>query len=293
MPVTFADSDIKRVEGQWTALPEDLDLLPELNGRHTLPDIEPLIASILAVGQLQPVPIRKTGGRPLLTAGYSRYRAIEEINRRKLTADPLRLICTFKTHTDKQAFIATIHENHVRNVSTPMDDAYNIQKLLQVFQVPMEEIADTYRATLQWVKDRLVLLEVAPEVETAIRENRIKAPAAVKLAKLSRDVQKAVVSKPGKVTAGDVKAATPKSAPAPVKSAPKPTASVSLREAITALLDEAKAQKPTGMVYEIHVDTIAAIRDAANQSRTGQVENRLTRSVDSSNHASPALGGRT
>lgn len=253
MPVTFTESAIKRTEGQWTALPEDIDLLPELNGRHDLPNIEWLIQSIMTVGQLQPVPIRKTGGRPVLTAGYSRWRAISEINKRKMTPEPLRLICTFKTHTDKQAFIATIHENIVRNATTPMDDAYNIQKLVNVFQMPMEEIADTYRSSAAWVKDRLSLLEVAPEVEEAIREGRVKPTAAVAIAKLGRAAQKALVAKPGNVTTADVKAATPKPEPKAAKA--------SLRDAVKAMLGECDQQKDV-MVYEIHRDNINAVREA-------------------------------
>lgn len=253
MPVNFAESAIKRTEGQWLALPEDIDLLPELNGRHDLPNIEWLIQSILTVGQLQPVPIRKTGGRPVLTAGYSRWRAISEINKRNLTPEPLRLICTYKTHTDKQAFIATIHENIVRNATTTMDDAYNIQKLINVFQMPMEEIADTYRTSASWIKDRLSLIEAAPEVQEAIREGRVKPTAAVAIAKLGRAAQKALVAKPGKVTAADVKAVTPK----PERKEAKP----SLRDAIKALLGECD-QQPDVMVYEVHRDTVLAIREA-------------------------------
>lgn len=119
--------------------------LPELNGRHDLPDIEWLISSILTVGQLQPVPIRKTGGRPVLTAGYSRWRAVKAINDRQLTPEPIRLLCTLKQQTDKQAFISTIHENIVRNATTPIDDAYNIQKLINVFQMPMRSLAGPLR----------------------------------------------------------------------------------------------------------------------------------------------------
>lgn len=259
MPVTFAESDIKRSEGQWTALPEDLDLLPELNGRHDLPNIEWLISSILTVGQLQPVPIRKTGGRPTLIAGYSRWRAVAEINKRSLTPEPLKLICTYRQQTDKQAFISTIHENIVRNATTPMDDAYNIQKLINVFQVSMEEIADTYRTSQAWVKDRLTLLEVAPEVETAIREGRLKPTAAVAIAKLGRAAQKSLVSKPGPVTAKDIKAA----APPPAKAEPKAPVAIhpEVREAIAVLLAECDTQ-PDVMVYEIHKDTIRALRAA-------------------------------
>lgn len=125
MPVTFSDSTIKRREGEWAALPEDLDVDPALNGRHNLPDIEDLIQSILAVGQIQAVSIRKTGGRPSLTAGFSRWRAVAEINKRGLTPSPTTLRCSYTQFTEKQAFLANIAENRVRNQTTDLDNANN------------------------------------------------------------------------------------------------------------------------------------------------------------------------
>ena len=58
MAKTLFDTVIGRGQSEWKALPEELDIFPELNGRHELPDIQWLIDSILSVGQIQPVLIR-------------------------------------------------------------------------------------------------------------------------------------------------------------------------------------------------------------------------------------------
>ena len=54
---------------EYRLLPEDITVKSSLNGRHILPDIEGLIADILANGQHTPVLIRKDGDQPVLVAG--------------------------------------------------------------------------------------------------------------------------------------------------------------------------------------------------------------------------------
>ena len=61
--------------------PEQLEIDPSLNGRHELPDIQWIVESILTHGQLQPVTIRRSGGKPVLVAGFSRWRAVSQINK--------------------------------------------------------------------------------------------------------------------------------------------------------------------------------------------------------------------
>lgn len=218
MAVEFDVKGSRTSEYRW--LPEDLEVHPEMNGRHELPDIEPLVQSILTHGQLQPVTIRKTGGKPVLVAGFSRWRAVSEINKKKLyEVKPLELRCSYTQLTEQQAFLANIEENRVRNATTPMDDAYNIQRLINVYQMSEDEAAEAYRASVSWVKGRLKLLELSPEAEKAVRSGRVAPSAAKAIAKLSKEHQRAVVAKAGKITAADVTREAPaKPAPPSVKS---------------------------------------------------------------------------
>lgn len=195
------------VEGTRTSeylfLPENLEVHPELNGRHDIPDIQSLIDSILEHGQLQPVTIRRTAGMPVLVAGFSRWRAVSEINKQKLTQKPLALRCSYTQLTEKQAFLANIEENRVRNATTPMDDAYNLQRLVNVYQLTEQECADAYRCSVSWIKGRLALLEASPEAEKAIRSGRVKGPAVKAIAKLKKE-QAAKLPAEGKITAADI-----------------------------------------------------------------------------------------
>ena len=216
--------DVKATRtSEYGFLPEELEVIPEMNGRHELPDIQWIIDSILTHGQLQPVTIRRTGGKPVLVAGFSRWRAVTAINKNKMMEKPLRLRCSYTALTDKQAFLANIEENRVRNATTPMDDAYNIQRLINVYQMTEQEAADSYRASVAWVKGRLDLIEATPEVEAQIRAGKIKGPAATAVAKLSKEHQvklAKVAAEKGKLTPADIQKETGK---APKPEAPKPS----------------------------------------------------------------------
>ncbi len=213
------DFDVKGTRtSEYRFLPEQIEILPEMNGRHELPDIEWLIESMLRPhGQIQPVSIRRTGGKPVLCAGFSRWRAAVAINTRKLTEKPFELRCTYTALTEKQAFMANIEENRVRNATTPMDDAYNVQRLINVYGMTEEEVAGLYREKLSWIKGRLQLIELIPDAEKALNEGRFVGSAAKTIAKLSTEQQRAVLKTEGKITAKDVRAVAK-----PVKPAPAP-----------------------------------------------------------------------
>lgn len=212
---------------EYRFLPEQIDVDPKLNGRHDLPDIQWIVGSILRHGQLQPVTIRRTAGKPVLVAGFSRWRAVSEINKKKLyEAKPIELRCSYTQLTEQQAFLANIEENRVRNATTPMDDAYNIQRLVNVYQMDAEAVAEAYRASTSWVKSRLKLIELTPEAEKAVRSGRVVGSAAKEIAKLSAEHQRNVLkAKPeGKITTADVKRESgepAKQAPPDVKSLAK------------------------------------------------------------------------
>lgn len=233
------EKEYQRGGTEWSLLPEEIFADPQLNGRFELPNIDWIVESVLRVGQLQPVLIRKTGGKPVLVAGFSRWRAVSKINAEHLAPKPLRLRCSYTQQTEKEAFLNNIEENRVRNATTPIDDAHNILRLMNVYQMTIEEVKDAYRAeSTAWVKNRLVLIEAIPAVEKQIRKGAIKGPAARAVAKVSKEHQQnlaALAEKTGKVTLEDVnremglpeKPQAPVAAPeAPHQPVPAPIATV-------------------------------------------------------------------
>jgi len=183
--------------------PEDITINPRLNGRHNKPDIEPLIEDILRQGQHTPVTIRNDGGRPVLVTGFSRWCAVSEINKRKLADVKMQLRCTYVQCTEAQGFLANISENRFRNSTTPVDDAYNIQRLIKNFAMTEEQAAAVYfplaktdeelKSAVRFIKNRLALISLAPEAEEAFRRGQMKESAAMAIARLSQEQQKHVI----------------------------------------------------------------------------------------------------
>ena len=225
MAVSFV-GEIGRAETTYSAYPEEIVVIPELNGRHEHTDVETLAADIEKNEQLQPVVCRKNdAGNPVLVFGHRRYRAICLLNERN-PKSPRKVIFTYKKYSETEAFIAAIGENRFRKDVSPIDDAANIELLRRKFGKTDAEIARVYfpeaiteeelKQALRFVKDRAALIELAPEAAQAVRDGRIKLTSAVALSKLSRDLQKKKIAAKGKIKGKDIK--TPK----PAKKDPAP-----------------------------------------------------------------------
>lgn len=222
MAVTFSVEHSRTSEYRF--YPEDITIMPELNGRHELPDIEWLIADILKNGQHTPVVIRSDGTKPALAAGFSRWRAISAINERKLLGPDVKLQvrATYTRGNEVDGFLVNISENRARRPTTPIDDAHNIKRLLNVYGFSEEQVAQTYFPTaqtetemqeaLKFVRERIDLITLSPEAAEAVKSGRVKPNAVAAIAKLSSAQQrKALESKPeGVIERKDI---TPSRAP--------------------------------------------------------------------------------
>lgn len=197
-------------------LPQDIDIKAHLNGRSELPDIDWLIVSILQNGQLQNAIVRKDGSdRPCLACGFSRWRAISQINELvkdeskaskwlkdhegiALPIEPMKLRCSFVKMNERDAFIANINENLARNATTELDNINNV-KMLDKWEMDHKAIAAIYRKPESWVKKALKIASAEPEVLEACKEGRIKLNAVAAIAKLSSDLQREKVKGEGPI----------------------------------------------------------------------------------------------
>jgi ParB/RepB/Spo0J family partition protein len=224
---------------EYRLYPEDITVKPELNGRFDKPDIEWLITDLLAHGQHTPVVIRNDGGLAVLVAGFSRWRAITEINKRGLSAIKLQVRCTYVQCSESEALLINISENRFRNPPTAIDDAHNIKRLLNVYQYTEEQVAQVYfptakteeelRAARKFVNNRIALISLSPEAEKEVRSGRVKESAAVAISKLTQDQQREVLKKPGTIERKDLRE------PKATKKAPK---DMELLRRCTAVLED-------------------------------------------------------
>ena len=251
--------------------PENIAIRADLNGRYDKPEIEWLITDILAHGQHTPAVIRNDGGIATLVAGFSRWRAVSEINKRGLAPVKMQLRCTYVQCTEAEAFLLNISENRFRNPTTAIDDAHNIKRLLNIYGMTEEDVCRVYfpiaktqgelQEAKRFVKDRIALISLAPEVEPAVRDGRVKESAARAIAKLSQEQQRALVQEDGTVSAPPAKA--PKAAKPVAKDAELLRRITAMFEDIAGLLPD-----PEFDYIEVKRDLLINLHDYVEELKT-------------------------
>ncbi len=186
--------------------PENLVIKPELNGRHDLPDITELKQSIKDDGQITPVRIRKENGQPVLVAGFSRYRAVSELNAEQ-PDQKRRITCVYTAANQQDAYVENWAENRKRSETTAMDDAHQFAQMLK-WEWTTKEIAKACGVKEPFVKARLKLISADRAVQQAVSVGRIKPTAAAQLAELPSAQQRDAVAGEGKVTSQKIAAAS-------------------------------------------------------------------------------------
>lgn len=252
MAVNFTVQNTRTSEYRF--FPEDITIVPELNGRYEKPDIKWLIADILSQdsrgnikGQTQPCIIRNDGGLPVLVAGFSRWRAISAINEQGLVPVKMAVRCTYNQCSEFEAFKINISENRFRNPTTPLDDAHNINRLIKYGMVetsiaeiyfPTAKTESELRDAVRFVNERISLLTLTPAVETEVRAGRVTESAMKAIAKMSEKQQAEVIKKEGKIERKDVVPAAVRVPKPPAKDAELLRRCFAVLEDVSGLLDD-------------------------------------------------------
>lgn len=155
-----------------------------------------LADSIKAHGLLQPVVVRKVeAGGYELVAGERRFRANGLAG--NITIEAKVLLSEGDDEiSDLESFKKAMAENLNREDMLPLEEARGFKKVLDdeydgdPAQIPA--VAKTFSKSVQYVNQRLALLNLRPEIQTAVDLGHIGTQAAVQIAALSRDNQKAV-----------------------------------------------------------------------------------------------------
>ncbi|MFF8989997.1 ParB/RepB/Spo0J family partition protein [Streptomyces sp. NPDC014983] len=152
-----------------------------------------LADSIKAHGLLQPIVVRKVdeGGYELV-AGERRFRANEMAG--NITIETKILLTEGDAEiSDMDSFKKAMAENLNREDMLPLEEARGFKKVLDEEEdADPASVAKTFSKSVQYVNQRLALLCLRPEIQTAVDLGHIGTQAAVQIAALSRDNQKAV-----------------------------------------------------------------------------------------------------
>ena len=166
----------------WKLDPDDIILDEELRGRIDEPDLGELAQSIKEVGQLQACLVRKdSGGKPHAIAGFSRIKAIRLLKQKEPDSG-WTVLCNLRTGNEAAGFAMAAAENLVRNNLSQFEAAKVVERLRNVYNKPVEEVAADLGKTTTWVYSMEKLLALPHDLHQHIHKREVSVEAAFILA---------------------------------------------------------------------------------------------------------------
>lgn len=130
--------------------------------------LEELAASVKEHGVLQPLIVRRVGGRFQLVAGERRLRAAQ-------MAGLARVPVVVRAMDDRQVMIVSLVENLQREDLRPLEEAEAFRRLIEEFGLTQEQAAQQVGKSRSEVANTLRLLKLAPEAKKLLEEGKISA----------------------------------------------------------------------------------------------------------------------
>jgi ParB family chromosome partitioning protein len=129
-------------------------------------ELAALSASVRSHGILQPLVVCVRDGKYQLVAGERRLRAAQEAG---LVSVPVRVV----DFNDQQVLEAALIENIQRTDLNPIEKAQGFKDYLERFQISHEDLAKRIGLARSTITNLVNLLELAAEVQEAVRVNQI------------------------------------------------------------------------------------------------------------------------
>lgn len=140
---------------------EEIDANPH-QPRQTLGDLAELTSSIREKGVLEPLLVRKFGGRYQIIAGERRYRAAVE-------AGLSELPCVIREATDSETMELALVENLQRKDLTAFEEADGLKVLAEKFGYTHEDMAEKLGKSRSTITESLSLTAMSEEVRQLCR----------------------------------------------------------------------------------------------------------------------------
>lgn len=140
--------------------------------------IEELGQSIKNHGLINPISIKRVGDRYEVIAGHQRLLAARRVG-------IVLLECIVRDLDSDESLIITAHENMVRLDVNPVDEAVFLGRLVTEKSLAPEQIAKMLRRSLDWVEQRLTMLNYPANVLDAIGKKELSMGAALYLMRIT------------------------------------------------------------------------------------------------------------
>ena len=140
---------------------EDIDPNPN-QPRQTMGDLAELTASVREKGVLEPLLVRRSGGRYQIIAGERRYRAA-------LEAGLSELPCVIRDSSDAETMEIALIENLQRKDLTPFEEADGLRVLAEKYSYTHEDMAEKLGKSRTTITESLSLTAMPEEVRQLCR----------------------------------------------------------------------------------------------------------------------------
>lgn len=170
---------------------EDREEHPLYDERVFLPDDENLMKNIMVYGILQPIRVRKEGGRILVVDGRQRVKAARAAAKLQGEAGEVSVrvpTLEVKGADDKMVTGIMISTNEQRQADDALTRAFKAVRMLQQTG-DMDAVCIAFGRTSVTINNWLKLAEARPEVHEALKAKKIATQAAIEIARLDRDQQ--------------------------------------------------------------------------------------------------------
>ena len=147
-----------------------------------------LSKSIQEHGVIQPIIVRKVGDKYEIIAGERRFRASQLAGKETIPA-------LVRDIDDKEAAKIALLENLQRKDLTPIEEAKTYQTILKLDNITQEELAQSLGKSQSAIANKLRLLNLDEEVQTALLNSQISERHARSLLSLDNQKQKELLVK--------------------------------------------------------------------------------------------------
>ena len=145
-------------------------------------ELKELSTSIKEHGVIQPIIVRKIGDKYEIIAGERRFRASQLAGKTTIPA-------LVRNIDDKEAAKIALLENLQRSNLTPIEEAKTYQTILKIDNITQEELAANLGKSQSTIANKMRLLTLNEEVQTALLNSQISERHARSLLSLDQDQQ--------------------------------------------------------------------------------------------------------
>lgn len=186
-PLAEPNVDLIPVDSIWPSRTQ----VQQLRRKRFNPDrITEIAASLLSVGQLQPIVVRPQpaimieGRKYELVLGERRWLAAQQAGLKHIEAKVSEL-------DDAQVLEAQLIENLQREDLHPLEEAEGYRELMAAGDLKKEQLGERVGKSRSWVYSRLALLRMEPATREALESGQIDVSRALELAKIGDPVHQA------------------------------------------------------------------------------------------------------